>query len=296
MELRNLITFLKIVETGSFSKAAEQLLYSQSTVTVQIQQLEEELNVQLFDRIGKKVFVTEKGRELETYAQQMIELSQKISAIGGEEQELQGNLRIASFDSLITALLPAILREFYERHPKVRVTVKTAANILEAERLLSQNEVDLAFIAYDKRDTKSFSRMILKEARFVFATSPSHPLSKKEVISLDEIAHNDVIVMNQQFSFSELSNEHTKILGHIIKPAFDIWNPMGALELAKKACGVTLLPYYLIEDYVKRGDLCVLNVPELTFNVWIQTLHHENKFTTPQMNAFFKLLKEYYQI
>ena len=59
MELRNLITFLKIIETGSFSKAAEQLLYSQSTVTIQIQQLEEELNILLFDRIGKKVFVTE---------------------------------------------------------------------------------------------------------------------------------------------------------------------------------------------------------------------------------------------
>ena len=86
MELRNLITFLKIVETGSFSKAAEQLRYSQSTVTVQIQQLEEELNVQLFDRIGKKVYVTEKGRELEGHAQKMIELSQKISAIGGEER------------------------------------------------------------------------------------------------------------------------------------------------------------------------------------------------------------------
>jgi DNA-binding transcriptional LysR family regulator len=55
MEVRNLITFLKIIETGSFSKAAEQLTYSQSTVTVQIQQLEEEIGVQLFDRIGKKI-------------------------------------------------------------------------------------------------------------------------------------------------------------------------------------------------------------------------------------------------
>ena len=67
MEVRNLITFLKIIETGSFSKAAEQLTYSQSTVTVQIQQLEEEIGVQLFDRIGKKIYVTEKGHELEAY-------------------------------------------------------------------------------------------------------------------------------------------------------------------------------------------------------------------------------------
>ena len=79
MEVRNLITFLKIIETGSFSKAAEQLTYSQSTVTVQIQQLEEEIGVQLFDRIGKKIYVTEKGHELEAYAQQIIALTQQAA-------------------------------------------------------------------------------------------------------------------------------------------------------------------------------------------------------------------------
>ena len=99
MEVRNLITFLKIIETGSFSKAAEQLTYSQSTVTVQIQQLEEEIGVQLFDRIGKKIYVTEKGHELEAYAQQIIALTQQAAAIGGEEQELQGTLRLACLDS-----------------------------------------------------------------------------------------------------------------------------------------------------------------------------------------------------
>lgn len=295
MELRNLITFLKIVETGSFSKAAEQLRYSQSTVTVQIQQLEEELNVQLFDRIGKKVYVTEKGRELETYAQKMTELSQKISAIGGEEQELQGTLRIAALDSLITAALPAILREFHTRHPKVDIIVKTADNVFDAERHLSQNEVDLAFITHDKRSTKNFNKTILQETQFVFTASPARPLCKKETVTLAEVAENNVIITNQQFYFSDMSNEDTKkTLEYIIKPRFDIWNPIGAMELAKLDCGIALLPYYLIADAVEKGELCVLNVPELRFTVWLQVLYHEQKCVTPQMSAFFNLLKEYY--
>ena len=128
MEVRNLITFLKIIETGSFSKAAEQLTYSQSTVTVQIQQLEEEIGVQLFDRIGKKIYVTEKGHELEAYAQQIIALTQQAAAIGGEEQELQGTLRLACLDSPFTAVLPDILREYHCAHPKVDIIVKTADN------------------------------------------------------------------------------------------------------------------------------------------------------------------------
>lgn len=297
MELRNLITFLKIVETGSFSKAAEQLRYSQSTVTVQVQQLEEELHVQLFDRIGKKIYVTEKGRELETYAQKMIDLSQKISSIGGEELELQGTLRIAALDSLIIAVLPAILREFHARYPKVDIIVKTADNVFDAERQLSQNEVDLAIITHDKRSTKHFAKTILKETRFVFATSPSRPLAQKKTVTLAEIAENDVIITNQQFYFSDMSNEDTKkTLEYIIKPRFDIWNPIGAMELAKQNCGIALLPHYLIQDAVAKGELCVLNVPELNFTVWLQMLHHEQKAITPQMTAFCKLMKEIYQM
>ena len=296
MELRNLSTFLKIVETGSFSKAAEQLRYSQSTVTVQIQQLEEELNVQLFDRIGKKVYVTEKGRELEAYAQKMLELSQKISAIGGEEQELQGTLRIAALDSLITSTLPAALREFHARYPKVDIIVKTADNVFDAERQLSQNEVDLAIITHDKRSTKHFVKTILKETHFFFATSPAHPLTKKETISLSEIAENDVIITNQQFYFSDMANEDTKkTLDYIIKPRFDIWNPIGAMELAKQDCGIALLPHYLIQNAVEKGELCILNVPELHFPVWLQLLHHEQKAITPQMAAFYRLMKEIYK-
>ncbi len=296
MELRNLITFLKIVETGNFSKAAEQLRYSQSTVTVQIQQLEEELNVQLFDRIGKKVYVTEKGRELESYAQKMIELSEKISAIGGEEKEMQGTLRIAALDSLITAVLPSILREFHTRHPQVDIIVKTADNVFDAERQLSQNEVDLAFITHDKRSTKHFVKTILQETRFVFAAAPTRALTGKSPISLAEIAENDVIITNQQFYFSDMSNEDTKkTLEYIIKPRFDIWNPIGAMELAKQDCGIALLPHYLILDAVEKGELYVLDVPELNFPVWLQLLHHEQKVITPQMNAFCKLVKEIYK-
>ena len=295
MELRNLITFLKIVETGSFSKAAEQLRYSQSTVTVQIQQLEEELHVQLFDRIGKKIYVTEKGRELETHAQKMIDLSQKIASIGGEELELQGTLRIAALDSLITASLPSILREFHSRYPKVDLIVKTADNVFDAERQLSQNEVDLALVTHDKRSTKHFAKTILKETRFVFAAAPTRPLAQKQTVTLAEIAENDVIITNQQFYFSDMSNEDTKkTLEYIIKPRFDIWNPLGAMELAKQDCGIAFLPYYLIQDAVKKGELCVLNVPELNFTVWLQMLHHEQKAITPQMTAFCKLIKEIY--
>lgn len=292
MELRNLVTFLKIIETNSFSKAAEQLAYSQSTVTIQIRQLEEELNVKLFDRIGKRIFLTEKGAELREYAKQMMELTERISGISGEERELRGSLRIASFDSLISAVLPPILKRYHEAYPQVHITVKTADSILETEQLLCANEADFALISYNKHSSKEFEKVFLREAHFVFAAAPSHPLVKERNITLQKIAEQDVIIMNQQFSFSELSSEETKHLQEIIQPSFDIWNPIGAVELAKYGGGITLLPDYLIEKAVQKGELCVLDVPELDFTVWIQMLCHHGKTITPQMNAFYRLLRE----
>ena len=136
----------------------------------------------------------------------------------------------------------------------------------------------------------------MKEAHFVFAAPPDHPLANQKNLSITEIAEHDVIIMNKQFSFSELSTEETKHLRQEIEPIFDIWNPIGAMELAKCGVGITLLPDYLITDAVQKKELCILDVPDLDFSFWIQTVCHHSKTVTPQMDAFFKLIKEYYHI
>lgn len=294
MELRNLITFLKIVETGSFSKAAEQLLYSQSTVTVQIQQLEEELHVQLFDRIGKKVYVTEKGQELHTYAQQMMELVQKISCIGSEGQELRGNLRIVSIDSLMVSVLPDILLEYHKRYPKVDIVVKSADSMAEVNLMLSQNEADFGFLFLEKQGQKDLLSAFSYKERIVFSAPPTHPLAAKKNISMEEIAQEEIIVSNKHVSFTEILSVHSKSLTQDIKPTLDIWNATGAMMMVKRGAGIGLIPYYLIADAVKKGELCTLDVPEMDLTVWVQALYHHHKVVTPQMSAFFALLEEIY--
>ena len=294
MELRNLITFLKIVETGSFSKAAEQLLYSQSTVTVQMQQLEEELQVQLFDRIGKKVFVTQKGWELQAYAQQMAELAQKISCIGSDGQELHGELRILSFDSLMVSILPDILLEYHKRHPAVTIVVKTSDSMAETEEMLSHGEADLGFFFSKTQEQKNLISTFSRKARIVFAALPDHPLAKKKQVSLSEIAKEPLVISNKHDSFTIL-NMHTKSLPHELKPTFDIWNTSGAVVLVREGAGIGVFPQYLIADAESKEELCVLDVPEIEdLIVWVQALHHRHKVVTPQMEAFFSLLEEIY--
>ena len=104
MDIRNLTTFVHVAELGNFSRAAERLGYSQPTISVQIRQLEEELGFRLFDRIGHAVRLTDKGRDILVYAQQVCILCQQIVE-DNQEEERETLIRVATSDSLSESLL-----------------------------------------------------------------------------------------------------------------------------------------------------------------------------------------------
>ena len=124
MEIRTLITFLRVAELRSFSRAAAQLGYSQAAVTIQIRQLEEELGVQLFERIGKKVRLTEEGRNLIPRA---IDVMNAVRAVRdlGRGDEPAGQLRLGTAESLLISVLPPVMMEFCRRCPKVEFSTCT---------------------------------------------------------------------------------------------------------------------------------------------------------------------------
>ena len=112
MEFRQLQTFVTIAQEESFSRAAELLGYSQSAVTVQIRQLEEEMKVRLFDRMGKKTVLTGQGRRLLEYAGCIIREVNRAKAALIREEELMEPLHVGTLESLCFSKLPPVLGYF----------------------------------------------------------------------------------------------------------------------------------------------------------------------------------------
>ncbi|MBR4410944.1 MAG: LysR family transcriptional regulator, partial [Firmicutes bacterium] len=106
MEFRNMKTFLRVAELQNFTKAAEELGYSQSTVTVQIQQLEQELDVLLFERIGKNIRLTEQGNAFRHQAREILHAVEQLESSMKGTQQAKGFLRIGTVDSLCSNRLP----------------------------------------------------------------------------------------------------------------------------------------------------------------------------------------------
>jgi LysR family transcriptional regulator, regulator of the ytmI operon len=144
MEFRHLQTFQAIVQAGSFLKAAEQLQYAQSTITLHIQQLEAELGVKLFSRRGKRTELTVAGRTLQEHADRLLQRAANLQQtmtdlVAGEA----GHLRIGSIEPVASVRLPAILVQFCHAHPKVRLTFEVGVTEVICQRVAT-GMLDLA--------------------------------------------------------------------------------------------------------------------------------------------------------
>ena len=144
MELRNLATFLKIAELGNFTRTAETLGYTQSAVTMQIKQLEKELGAPLFERIGRKIRLTEAGERLLPYAIEASELIKSARQAVNRSDDKGGKLRIGTGESYAISVLPRIFAALKERFPKAEIEVATG-DVTELLEKLNRNEVDAVY-------------------------------------------------------------------------------------------------------------------------------------------------------
>ena len=142
MELRNLISFIHVAELGSFTKAAEQLGYSQSTISFQIKQLEEELDCLLFERINHTITLTERGHQLISYAHRVRALTDEFKENISEEQIYNGHIHLVTPDSLCDAIITKNYINFHKKYPDISVKFTTADTSVMFD-MLDHNEADL---------------------------------------------------------------------------------------------------------------------------------------------------------
>ena len=149
MEFRELSTFLQVAKLQSFSKAAKVLGYSQAAVTIQIKQLEQELGVHLFDRIGKQTSLTHQGSVFYDHAASIMRDIAQAKDPHTHPQKLNGHLCIGTIESICASLFPSLLTEYHKLHPEVNISIRTDS----PDQLLEQingNQLDLVYFM-DKR-------------------------------------------------------------------------------------------------------------------------------------------------
>ena len=286
MDTKNLTTFIYVAELRSFTKAADRLGFSQSTVSFQIKQLETELSCQLFERINHTVHLTEKGREVLEYAHQINRMTRELKDSMKEEVS-SGYIRLAMADSLCTSLLSRDFLRFRELYPNISLKI-IAAGTEEMFRLMNHNEAD-AILTLDNHIYNTEYRILREEkVRTFFVAGAGTRIASASSLSIEELLLQPFILTEKGMSYRRLLEERLAELSLEIQPILEVGSTELICSLTEQGAGISFLPEYVIKDRVKAGTLVCLPVSGLEIHVWKQLLYHRNKWVSPQMETVLK--------
>ncbi len=192
MEFRQLRTFRVVADNLSFSKAAKQLFMAQSSVSAQIRALEEELDLKMFDRIGRRVLITDAGLKLYEYARRIEEMTDEIRSEVTGAKNVRGSLTIRVPETLAAIYMPEVVDRFHGDNPQVKLNFINCSD-LQLREELNSGRIDLAFLMSDSLHFKEVNVRMLRTENLILISGPAHRLAEQKKVTLEDL--NDKMVL-----------------------------------------------------------------------------------------------------
>ncbi len=290
MELRNLITFIHVAELGSFTRAAEQLDYSQSTISFQIKQLEDELDCLLFERINHTITLTERGRELLSYAHEIRELTDQFKESLTTEQACVGHIHIVTPDSVCEEMISSHYIDFHKKYPSISIKCTTADTSVMFD-MLDHNEAD-AIITLDSH-TYAKDYVIAKEEPLSmhFVTSAKSKFVGKRNLKMKDIVNEPFILTECGQGYRRVFDKELAKKSLDITPVLEIGRTDIITSLLSQGNMISYLPDFVTRVGIESGELCYLDVCDMKLDIWKQLIHHKNKWISKSLKTFLEYVK-----
>ena len=291
MELRNLITFTHVAELGSFTKAAEQLGYSQSTISFQIKQLEEELGCLLFERINHTISLTERGHELVSYAHQVRALTDEFKENLNKEEELSGHIHIVTPDSVCDDMITTNYIDFHNKFPNISIKFTTADTLVMFD-MLDHNEADIIITL----DTHSYNKdyVIAKEEQLSmhFVASSNSKFAGKKNLKIKDIINEPFILTEYGQGYRRVLDKELAKRSLEITPILEIGRTDMITSLVAKGDMISFLPDFVTKEYIDSGELCYLDIKDMNMEIWKQLIYHKNKWMSKTLRTLINYIIE----
>ncbi len=291
MELRNLITFIHVADLGSFTKAAEQLGYSQSTISFQIKQLEDELDCLLFERINHTITLTERGRELVSYAHKIRALTDDFKENFTKEETCKGHIHIVTPDSVCEDMVSSRYIDFHNKYPDISIKFTTADTTAMFD-MLDRNEAD-AIITLDSHSYRK-DYIIAKEEHLPmhFVTSSKSKLANKKNIKMKDIVNEPFILTEYGQGYRRVFDKELSKKSLDITPVLEIGRTDIITDILTKGNMISFLPDFVTKELIATGELCYLDVCDMDIDIWKQLIYHKNKWLSKSLKTVIEYIKE----
>ena len=293
MDLKYLNTFRTIVDEGSFSKAADRMNYTQSTITFQIGQLEQELNSRLFEKIGRRMVLTKAGEQLIPYVDNVLDSVDKMRNFERDLAECRGDLHIGVGETLLCFRLPAILKEFHEMAPNARLFIRSM-NCYDIRDELLNGSLDLGVFYQDVGGFGSnLETCVMGEFETVLVGSPHTKENYPDFITPDQKIPLPFIINEPNCIFRQMYEEYTRSRSILMDHTIELWSIPTIKNLVKSDVGVSYLPRFAVKEELEHGNLVEIETAIESPYITAVCAHHKNKWVSPLMQLFMDLCRKH---
>ena len=295
-------TFRAVARELSFSRAAAGLGYVQSSVSSQVAALERELGVPLFDRLGRRIALTEAGAVMLEYAERLLDLAweagEAVADAGAGRGEIAGSLRASAPETLLTYRLPGLLTVFHESYPRVRVSLQpTAVGRLvgSTRRALEEGRVDVAFVLDEPSVSVAglLAELLMEEDVSVVAP-PAHALAVSDFVAPSNLGKETVLLPEAPQSGCAYRGRFERQLaegGVVPRETLEFQSIEAIKRCVSAGMGVTVLPTVAVENELASGTLSELAWRE-PIRVGTLMAWNEARWVSPALRAFLETARE----
>ena len=276
MNNTQLETFLKIVETGSFTATANMLGYAQSTVTTQIKQLEEEFGCLLFERLGKSLVLTSEGEKLISYAEQMLQLQRQMLLEVSAAEIPSGIIKIGVSESLCYRRFPEKLMEYKKKYPGMDIRIQ----FIEHDTfpaLLKSGALDMVYTLNPLIENAELKLLFKKKESLGFFASPDHPIAKMKKVKEKDMENVPLLLTAHTCSFRRMLLEDFSKHGVTPKIELETSSKEILKSFAINGLGIAFMPAMTAATEVKEKKLKKVDWAGADFPVYSQIFVHKDK-------------------
>ena len=291
MTIRHMVIFRSVCENGyNSTKAAEALHMTQPAVSLAIKELEQYYGVHLFDRIGRRLQITDAGKHFLQYAIHISDLFSDMET-RMRDWDSKGILRIGASITIGSQFLPGYVKAFTHICPgiDVRVTIEQSEHL--EQRILS-NELDCALIEGVAHDSNIVSESYMEDHLSVICgVEKGWPQGKS--ISVEEFQKQRFLLREKGSGTREVFDRVTAQAGIHVIPVWEAMSTTALVNAVINGLGIAVLPHRMVLPALRQGLIHTVRVEGLSFSRYFQIIHHKDKFLTISAKRFIALCKDY---
>ena len=279
MDIKQIEYFVSVVDTGSFSLAAEELYISQSSLSKQIIALEKELGVKLFDRSKRKIALTEAGKMFHKHALGFKKVNQALLSDLAEHKKGTPSLIIGAIPVTAQYGITSYVAQFKKAHPQINFSMeeRQASTVLPA---LSQHKYDLAFVRDYNIDADEFSYFPIATDRLIVAASGDHHFSKRKSISLAELSDENFIMFNKGTLIHEVSMNACRSAGFEPRIFYTASRAASIIDMVSSNSGIALIMEKVL-NYYNRSEVVAIPLEQIIESKIILAYPKDKRLSKP---------------